>query len=86
MRTDLGKVESGWDEDVDFNLSPICPPPRKAAIKYPMRRIASSRSLEEIAIIRLYNPFFYLLRYVLRGKTEHFCGNDNVNVLGYREF
>jgi len=79
-RTDLGKAESGWDEDVDFNASPICPPSRKAAIEYLMRRTELSRRLKEITIIRLYNPFFY----VLRGKTERFCGNDNVNVLGYR--
>jgi len=74
---DLGKAEGGWDEDVDLDTSPICPPSRKAAVEDLMRRPTLSRRFEEISIILLYNSFFY----GFRREIEVFWGNDDVNVL-----
>jgi hypothetical protein len=81
VRTDFGKPESRWDEDVDLDLSSLCHPSREATVEYLMSRSAFPRRLEVITIVLLYDPFLY----VLRSEAETFCANDDVNVLYKRD-
>ena len=60
---DRGEVECRWDKYVDLDATHfVASPAGKAAVQYLMRCPEFFGSFEVIAIVRLYDHFFYILR------------------------
>ena len=82
---DHGEVDSGWDENVDFDATTIGIPTGKATVEYTICCIVSFGWLEKITTIRSFDYVFYLLRLPFRFREpQNFIRvfrDNNIDVL-----